>query len=203
MNTTRPSESDDAMLSELAALGMRAARVVVRMMEIEQSAADWAAHELPAPGSVPVTDPAYVEAGREADALAEVMAAAAPRVEGLARALDRVSRLVRRTAALRRRMEAGWPRVSPASDSRAAMVRRQVARGVSEAIRSEADGEAAERLFDELVERLEEPGFEAEMLSLPVAEIVRRVCLELGLVVQGVAAIAEGRGSGSASPDSS
>ena len=187
MNIALTSDpSDDAMLAELAALGMRAGRVVVRMMEIEQLAADWAAHELPAPGSVAVADPAYVDAGREADALAAVMAAAGPRVEGLARALDRVSRLVRRTVALRRRMEAGWPRVGSASDSRAAMVRRQVVRSVGDAIRREVDEDGAERLFDELAERLGGPEFEAEVAALPVEEIVRRVCRELGLVVNGV-----------------
>ena len=48
----------------------------------------------------------------------------------LTRALERSSRLVRRCVALTKRIEAGWPRGARVDD-RAAMVRRQVKRGVS------------------------------------------------------------------------
>ncbi len=186
MNATPSLDSDDAMLSELAALGMRAARVVTRMMEIEQLAAEAAAQWLPVPGSVPAASLEAVEAGRDADALAAVMEPAVKRIEMLARALDRVSRSVRRTVALRRRVAAGWPRAG-LSDSRAAMVRRQVVRGVSEAIRHGTEGEAAERLFDELAVRLEEPAFEEHMLGLPVDEVVRLICRDLGVAFAAAA----------------
>jgi hypothetical protein len=48
--TATPEINVDATLSELAALGMRAARVVTRMMEIEQDAAEIAASGLPERG---------------------------------------------------------------------------------------------------------------------------------------------------------
>jgi hypothetical protein len=58
-----------------------------------------------------------------------------------------------------------------------------VARGVGEAIRRQADGEAAERLFDELTERLDELD-QDEIGAIPVAEVIARICRELGLVTQ-------------------
>jgi hypothetical protein len=115
------------------------------------------------------------------------MSAAVPRVEVLALALDRVSRSVRRSLALMRRMQAGWPGAGSADD-RAAMVRRQVVRGVAEVIRSRADGETAERLFDELAERLDDPEFGRDLLALPVEEIVRRISRDLGLAADAHAA---------------
>ncbi len=182
MNTKTPSNpAFETMLTELAALGMRAGRVVVRVMEIEQAVIEVAAAWLPGVGVAPASLADAVAGGQEADAVAAVMSQAVPRVEGLARAYDRVSRSVRRTVALARRMEAGWPRAGV--DDRRAMVRRQVARGVAEVISRESDGATAERLFDDLAERLDDPGLEAEIASLPVEVVVRRVCRDLGLVV--------------------
>ena len=166
---------------------MRGARVVVRMMEIEQAAAEVVAGWLPAAGPFPGALGDAVAAGQGVDAVTEAMAGGVPRMEVLARALDRVSRSVRRCVALKRRLAAGWPRAG--ADDRAAMVRRQVARGVTDAIRCRAEGEAAERLFDELAERLDEPELEAELSALPVAEVVRRVCRDLGLAGAGVAEV--------------
>ncbi len=168
----------DATLSELAALGMRAARVVTRMMEIEQAAADIVAGWLPEAGSVHASLGEAQAAGLGVDTAIAAMAQSVPRVESLARALDRLSRSVRRSVALMRRMQAGWPR---AADDRTAMVRRQVARSVAEVIRREAEGDSAERLFDELAERLHDPAFVDEVLALPPEEVVRRVCRDLGL----------------------
>jgi hypothetical protein len=112
----------DATLSELAALGMRAARVVTRMMEIEQAAADIVAGWLPEAGSVHASLGEAQAAGLGVDTAIAAMAQSVPRVESLARALDRLSRSVRRSVALMRRMQAGWPR---AADDRTAMVRRR------------------------------------------------------------------------------
>jgi hypothetical protein len=173
-----PTRDFDATLSELVALGMRAARVVTRMMEIEQAAADIAATWLPETSSPAASLGEAIAAGQAVDTLAAAMAAAVPRVEVLALALDRASRSVRRSVALMRRMQAGWPR---AADDRAAMVRRQVVRGVAGLIRREADGEAAERLFDELAERMDDSALERDILALPVDEIVRRLARDLGL----------------------
>ena len=180
------------MLSELASIGMRMARVVVRMAEVEQSAIDVVAAALPVAGVEPGSLAEAQVAGVSLDGLAEWMAGAVPRVDTLARALERVSRSVRRCVALSKRIESGWPRVRSVDD-RAAMVRRQVTRGVSEVIRRVSDSdEAAERLFDDLYERLQGPGVEQEMLDLPVAEIVRRICRDLGLAVGDLRAVAPG-----------
>ena len=183
MDAAPPLNPDfNATLAELVALGMRGARVVTRMMEIEQAVADVMAAGLPEASAIPASLGEALAGGQGVDAVVAAMAEAVPRVEALARALDRLSRAVRRSVALIQRMEAGWPRAS--ADDRQAMVRRQVARGVAEVIRQTADGEAAERLFDDLAERLDDPAIEAEIGVLPVEEIVRRICRDLGLAVQ-------------------
>ena len=183
MNATAdaPATPDlDATLAALTALTMRAAGVVTRMLEIEQAAAEVAAAWLPEPGSVAASLAAALEAGQAIDAVTTAMAQAVPRTEILARALDRLARSVRRTVALRKRMQAGWPRAT--ADNRPAMLRRQVARAVADQIRQQADGETAERLFDELDERLDDPTLAEDLQSFPVEQVVRRVCRDLGLV---------------------
>ena len=187
-----PNPMSDEMLSELAAIGMRMARVVVRLAEIEQLAVDIVTESLPQTGVEPGSLAEAQVAGASLDGLAQWMAGAVPRVDKLVRALERVSRSVRRCVALSKRIESGWPRVRSVDD-RAAMVRRQVTRGVSEVIRRVSDSdEAAERLFDDLYVRLERPEMEQEMLDVPVAEIVRRVCRDLGLVVGDLRAVTPG-----------
>ena len=180
------------MLDELAGIGMRVARVIAALSEIEQAACEAAARWLPMEGEATCLSQALVD-GQGMDAVEAAVSAAVPRVEVLARALDRVGRSVRRSVALRRRLDAGWPRHA-GSDDRQAMVRRQVARGVSEAIRSRADGEAAERLFDELAARLDDPAWPDEVLGLPVDAVVQQICLALGLGAEAV------RGLGGAVP---
>ena len=180
-----PNPDLDAALIELASLGMRAARVVTRLMEIEQAVAEVVASCLPAPGHQPASLGEAATAGLDIDAVTAAMGQAVPRVEVLARAFDRVSRSVRRTVALIERMKAGWPRAASADD-RQAMLRRQVARGVAEVIRRESDGEAAERLFDDLAERLDDPDVAAEIGVLPEQEVVRRICRGLGLAMGAI-----------------
>ena len=81
--------------------------------------------------------------------------------------------------ALGRRLEAGWP-VRAAGDMRAAMVRRQVSQGVAAAIRQAATGGAAEWLFDDLAEQLDDPALDAEIATVPVEAIVARIRRDLG-----------------------
>ncbi len=168
----------DATLADLTTLVMRAATVVARMMELEQQAAEAATAGLPAPGTTPANLAEAVAAGQSFDTAATALAQAAPRVERLALAMDRLARAVRRTTALRRRMQAGWPRIA---DDHPAMVRRQIARDVAETIRRDTDDETAERLFDDLAERLDDPALADDIQTLPVEEIVRRICRDLGL----------------------
>ena len=81
--------------------------------------------------------------------------------------------------ALIQRIEAGWPRRG-GSDDRRAMARRQIARGVGERIARHAEGEAAERLFDDLHERLDAMEFGGD-LDRPVDEVIDAICRVLGL----------------------
>ena len=187
MNAIVPSSSAiDATLAELASLGMRAARVVTRMLEIELETAEIVASWLPEHGGAAASLSEAVASGQGVDTVNAAMAEAVPRVEVLALAHDRLARSVRRSVALLRRIEAGWPHAS--SDDRAAMMRRQVARGVGEAIRRGSDDETAERLFDDLAERLEDPAVDAELAAMPVEEVVRRICRDLGLAATALEA---------------
>ncbi len=69
-------------------------------------------------------------------------------------------------------------------------VRRQVARGVADRIGDAANGEAAERLSDELAERLDDPVLAEDIQTLPVEEVVRRMCRGLGLVAAALPPLA-------------
>ena len=80
-----PNPDHEAMLSELAALGLRGARVVTRMMEIEQASADVVAAWLPEPGGFPEGLAEATAAGQAVDSVDAAMALAVPRVEVLAR----------------------------------------------------------------------------------------------------------------------
>ncbi len=183
MDAPAPAPDLDATLAALAALGLRAATVVTRMMELEQAAAEAASTCLPIAGATPASMSEATQAGLGLDTAATALAQAIPHVEILARAFDRLSRSVRRTVALIRRLQAGWPRATAASsiDDRPAMLRRQVARGVAEAIHRDTDPETAERLTDDLAERLDDPGLDEEIRALPIEVIVRNICRDLGL----------------------
>ena len=188
MDATDAIATADATLAELIALSMRAARVVTHLLEVEAAAVDVAATGLPEAGRPPASLAEAAAEGQTADAVAAAMAQAVPRAEILARALDRLSRSVRRSIALRQRLQAGWPRAG--SDNRATMVRRQVARGVADRIRQQAEGEAAERLFDELAERLDDPALAEDLEILPVEQLVRRICCDIGLVAAALSPLA-------------
>ena len=191
-----PNPSHLQALDDLLGLTVRATRVVVRVMEVEQQVAELTAGFLPDAGAHPETLAEARESGRDIDGAAEMLRAAVPRVDALARSVERLTRSARRTVALARRLEAGWPQAAGRSDTRQAMLRRQVGRRVSQAIGRAAadDREAAERLFAELDERLGDPEMAEALLTLPVEEIVRLICDDLGLVVEALRDAAPGGG---------
>ncbi len=164
---------------ELVGLGMRLARAVVEVGEVEAKVVALAATRLPTAEALAGPQDVGHKAWLEVDAVDMALVNGSPRLAVAAQMFERVSRAVRRTAALVRRIEAGWPRRG-SSDDRRAMTRRQVARGVGERIARHADGEAAERLFDDLNERLDAVEFAGD-LDQPVEVLIDTISRSLGL----------------------
>jgi hypothetical protein len=102
------------------------------------------------------------------------------RAQAISVAFARVSRSLRLTVLLAERLDRGWA-TRGVADDRFAMARRQIARGVEDAIGREADGERAEQLTETLAERLESLDVENELGERPVEEIIGEICRELGL----------------------
>ena len=192
MDAPAPFDAD-ALLAEAATLTMAAMRVVSCMLQIEQKLAQAASAWLPDSASPPASLAEATATGQAVDDATAAMAQAVPHTDTLVRALDRLTRSLRRIIALKQRMLAGWPRPR-AVDDRPAMLRRQVARGVTTMIRHAAPGEenaeAAERLFDDLYARLDDPALADDLLTLPVEEVVRRICRDLGLVATALQPLA-------------
>ena len=164
---------------ELAGLGLRIARVAAEVAEVEGRVVALLATGLPGEYGADASLHDGQMAGLAVDAVDAALKEAAPRIATAGQTFERVSRAVRRTVALAERIEAGWPRRS-GSDDRQTMARRQIARGVGERIARHAEGEAAERLFDDLGDRLDAMEFAGE-LDRPVQEVIGAICRALGL----------------------
>jgi hypothetical protein len=85
---------------------------------------------------------------------------------------------------LAERLDQGWARRSGADDrrdDRRAMAKRQIARGVADAIADEADGARAERLTEALADRLESLDTLDDIGNRPAEEIIRDICRDLGV----------------------
>ncbi len=98
-----------------------------------------------------------------------------------AAAFDRISRAVRRTVALARKLAEPLPPRADAGRQRAA-ARRRIIREVEDAIQREAGGADAEALGTELHERLDAPELDDEIGDRPVAEVITEICRDLGLL---------------------
>ena len=134
---------------------------------------------------------------QDADTTDLALRLAGERMPGLVQMHERLGRALRLTLALKRRIATGWPRRGEADDRRA-LARRQVERAVSARIRAEFD-EPAERLRV-LEERLWDPGVEAMLDSMPVADVIAEIGRELMAAqaeVAGWAAPAAGEASAS------
>lgn len=121
-----------------------------------------------------------IEADRVAAAAAEGMQTVVARAETITGSFARVSRSIRLTVLLAERIERGWARLG-AADDRQAMARRQIVRGVADAIGCQAEGERADRLGEALAERMEQLDAEDGILERPAEEIIRAICRDLGL----------------------
>jgi hypothetical protein len=187
---TRPASTDDSALRdalmELVGLGVRIARVAAEAAEAEGRIVAIVAAGLPARVDIAGSLGEAQDSGFAVDTAEAALAQSTPRIATAAQAFERVSRAVRRTAALMQRIECGWPRHA-GSDDRRAMARRQIARSVGEVIARQAHGEAAERLFDDLAERLDRLELDGG-LEQPVNIVVAEICRDLGLSLANPAA---------------
>ena len=181
-NTARAPEAFRSALAELVQIGMSVARMVGQVAEAETAWAGLVVRACAADGAQPVAE-SYaeaIEADRVAEGAAQSRQTMVPRAETVARMFGRVSRSVRMTVLLAERLDRGWARRSIADD-RDAMARRQIARGVADAIAREADGERAERLSESLADRMETLDVEAALGNRPVEEIITEICRDIGL----------------------
>jgi hypothetical protein len=181
-DTARAPEAFRDALAELVQIGMTVARMVGRVAEAETALAEAALQFGAAEGVSALADSLAeaIEADRAAAAAAEARHAVAARTDSIAGAFARVSRAVRLTVLLAERLDRGWARRGVADD-RLAMARRQIARGVEDAIERSADGERAECLTEALADRLESLDVETELADRPAEEIIREICRDLGL----------------------
>jgi hypothetical protein len=179
-----PAATDDPALRdalrELVGLGVRIARVAAEAAEAEGRIVAIVVAGLPARVDGAGSMSEAQDAGYAVDSAEVALAQSVPRIAVAAQAFERVARAVRRTAALMQRIECGWPRHG-GSDDRRAMARRQIARSVGEVIARQVRGEAAERLFDDLAERLDRLERDGG-LDQPVEVAVATICRDLGLV---------------------
>jgi len=190
MTTSRPHPNETARapegfrdaLAELVQIGLSVARLVGRVAEAETALAEAASHINAAEGVSPLAESLAeaIEADRAAAAAAEARHTVVARAQIISVEFARVSRAIRLTVLLAERLDRGWA-TRGLADNRFAMARRQIARGVEDAIGREADGERAEQLTEALAEQLESLDVENELSNRPPEEIIREISRELGL----------------------
>ena len=93
-------------------------------------------------------------------------------------AYDRITRSMRRSILLAQKLDE--PAVAQSVGYRQA-ARGRIIRAVEDAIQRDADGDAAEALQAELLERLDGPELEEAIADRPVDEIIAEICRDLGL----------------------
>ena len=176
-----PAAFRDA-LAELVAIGMTVARMVGRAAEHEIALAASPSPIDVDPLPVAETLDQAIAADRAYAEAATARETALGRSEAIAGSFERVSRAVRRTVLLAERLERGWARHG-LRDDREGLARRQVARGVADAIARGADAERVERLTELAAERLDSLD---DVGGRPAEEIIAEICRDLGLdVVRG------------------
>ncbi len=105
--------------------------------------------------------------------------------QALSIAFDRVARAVRRTIALAHKLselrQAGTDHAATSLDQRTTAARKRVIRDVEDTIQRAAPASEFESLQAELLERLDDPDFDDEILHRPTAEIIAEICRDLGI----------------------
>jgi hypothetical protein len=181
-DTAHAPEPFRAAMAELVGIGMSVARLVGRAAEAEMAIAEAASQAIAADGVSPLANSLAeaIEADKATAAAAEARLTVVARTEIVATSFAQVARAVRRTVLLAERLDRGWARRSVADD-RHAMARRQIARGVADAIERVADPARAEQLTDALAERMDSPDTLDEIGTRPAEEIIADICRELGV----------------------
>ena len=179
--TPAPPQFRDA-LAELVQIGLKVARMVGHNADAETQLAEAAAQAGAAEGaSALATSLAEaIEADRAAAAAAETRQTVVTRTTAVANAYARASRAIRLTILLAERLDRGWARRGTADD-RHTMAKRQIARGVKDAIAREAEGERADDLTGALAERMEALDTEGAFDGCSAEEIIALICRDLGL----------------------
>ena len=174
-------------LAELVGIGMHVARMVGRAAEAEAALAE-AAAQAGIADDVSSMATSLAEA-REQDiafaAACEARRDVVARTEAVVGAFNQVSRAIRRTVMLAERLDQGWA-THRRADGRHEMAKRQIARGVEDAIERagvgeagrEAQGDRAEQLTDALAERLDAMD---DIGSRPAEEVIAEICRDLGV----------------------
>jgi hypothetical protein len=180
--TKAPQGFRDA-LAELVQMGLRVARMVTQVADAETAMAEAASQAGAAAegaSAMPTSLAEAMEADRALVAAAEARHSVVARAEAVAAAFALVSRAIRLTVLLAERLDRGWAQGGE-PDDRQTMARRQIARGVADAIAAEAEGKRAAQLTEALTERLEALDTEAGIGDRPTEEIIAEICRYLGL----------------------
>ncbi len=185
--TPRDPDAFRDALAELVGIGMHVARMVGRAAEAEAALAE-AAAQAGIADDVSSMATSLAEA-REQDiafaAACEARRDVVARTEAVVGAFNQVSRAIRRTVMLAERLDQGWA-TRRRADDRHEMAKRQIARGVEDAIERagvgeagrEAQGDRAEQLTDALAERLDAMD---DIGSRPAEEVIAEICRDLGV----------------------
>ena len=101
----------------------------------------------------------------------------------LAPVFERVTRGIRQNILLARKIsEPVTPRCQmPRSQTPRVAARKRIIRAVEDAIQRSFDGDEAEALHGELIERLDSPDLEDDIDGRPVADVIADICRDLGL----------------------
>jgi hypothetical protein len=179
--TEAPPEFRDA-LSELVQIELRVARMLGDVADAEGALAKAAAEIRVAGGVSPMAASLAeaIECDRATAAAAEARRDVAARAVAIAAASARVARSIRLTVAMAERLDRGWARRS-AADDRHAMAKRQIARGVEDAITRTAQGEEAAALRERLTDRLDSPDWEDLLEDRDPQEVMDIICRDIGL----------------------
>jgi hypothetical protein len=109
---------------------------------------------------------------------AEAASPKSPAGPDLASAFECISRAVRRTIMLARKVAEP---VAPAAAQHRAAARRRIIREVEDVIQRTPGGDEALSLHAELLDRLDTPDLEDDIQVRPIADIIADICRDLGL----------------------